>query len=137
MNSPNEDNVEQDELWLTQAKQQLSRPLPPSVAGQLRAARRTVLSEASASQQSPSVLKSIMQWGVPAFAGVASIALTIYLLSPAVTNNQKHERPDLQTAGSITTEDLSILKAQDDLEFYQDLEFLLWMEQAANGNYQG
>lgn len=137
MNSPNEDNVEQDELWLTPAKQQLSRPLPPSVAGQLRAARRTALSEASASQQSPSVLKSIMQWGVPAFAGVASIALTIYLLSPAVTDNQMHERPDLQTAGSITTEDLSILKAQDDLEFYQDLEFLLWMEQAANGNYQG
>lgn len=136
MNQINEDNLLLDESWLVQAKQELSKPLPPSIAGQLRAARRTALSNVSRHSTRSPFLENILRWGVPALAGVAAVALAINLLVPSDVTNMRDAIVPMQTAGNMASEDLSIIKAPDDLEFYQNLEFLLWMEQTENGSSQ-
>lgn len=124
----NDHKLHNDEPWLSNAAEQLSQPLHPSIAAQLRAARQLALDQ----PKSRSRLPQFFLWGAPTLAGLVAIMLTFGLW----------QEPDndislLQTAENAVLEDLSIIKASDDLEFYQNIEFLLWMEQADNGLTKG
>lgn len=68
-------------------------------------------------------IPSLYLWRVPALVSAFAIVASIGLWQKTDTGSL-HLRPDK----SIVLEDLSIIKASDDLEFYQKLEFLHWME---------
>lgn len=116
------------EPWVVEAVEQLKKPLEASVASQLRERRYRVLERHAQKPRLP----SFFTWGVPTLMGVIAIMVVIGLRQE--TDNDIHL---LQTADNVVLEDLSIIKATDDLEFYQNLEFLLWMEQADNGLTKG
>ena len=117
-----------DEPWVSSVVEQLSQPLDASVAAQLRAARLSALDRSRSRSRVPLVFL----WGIPTLASVFAIVLSINFWQKTDT-----DIPLLQTADNVVMEDLSIIKSSDDLEFYQNIEFLLWMEQADNGLIKG
>ena len=130
MNHFNENDYElnKDEPWISHAVEQLSQPLHPSIAAQLKAARRSALDQ----PKRKSRLSPLFLWGVPTLASLVAI-----ILSFGLWQEPDNDIPLLQTADNAVLEDLTIIKASDDLEFYQNMEFLLWMEQADNGLTKG
>ena len=129
----NDDLSIREEPWIPVVVEQLRQPLDSSISAQLRAVRRSALQQPVLDQpDGKSKLPIYFLWGVPTLASVFAIVLSFGLW-------QEPDNDDLliKTAESATLEDLSIIKASDDLEFYQNLEFLLWMEQADNGLTKG
>lgn len=124
----NDHKLYMDEPWLRNAVEHLSQPLHPSVAAQLKAARRSALDQ----PKKKSRLSPIFLWGMPTLAGLVAI-----ILSFGLWQESDIDIPQLQTADKVAFDDFSIIKASDDLEFYQNIEFLLWMEQADNGLTKG
>lgn len=130
MNPPDEKIELSEQPWLQQAVGELRQPVAPSVAGQLRAARRTALEQNTAKQRWMDRLSfsGFPGWGMTFVAGLgaAVVALMVFLGPQAVS-----EKPSLQAKpnnGGTMLEDLSIMAAQEDLEFYQDLELLQWLD---------
>ena len=123
----NGDKLNMEEPWVPRAVEQLSQPLAPSIAAQLKLARATALDRSAEKTR----LSPVFIWGLPTLASLVAIMLSFGLW----------QEPDndslLQTTKSATVEDLAIIKASDDLEFYQNIEFLLWMEQVDNGLTKG
>jgi len=124
----NDDQLNVDEPWISAAVAQLRQPLDPKTSAQLRAIRRSALDQ----PVSKSRLPMFFLWGVPTLASVFAIVVSFGLWQES-----DNDIPLLQTAENVVLEDLSIIKASDDLEFYQSLEFLLWMEQVDNGLTKG
>jgi len=124
----NDDELIRDEPWIPVVVEQLRQPLNSSVSAQLRAARRSALDQPVSRPKLP----IFFLWGVPTLASVFAIILSISLWQEP--DNDIHL---VQTAENAVLEDLSIIRASDDLEFYQNLEFLLWMEQSDNGLTEG
>lgn len=129
----NDNELTREEPWIPVVVEQLRQPLDASVSAQLSAARRTALNKLASDQLvTKSKLPIYYLWGVPTLASVFAIVIAFGLW----------QEPDsdilfIKTAENAALEDLSIIKASDDLEFYQNLEFLLWMEQADNGLTKG
>lgn len=111
------------EVWLDKAIDELrTTPLPPSVAGQLRAARRTAL----AGNHSPT--RVYWQWGLAASVVVLSVlSLVLWQQSTAPT-------PSTLATPALVVDDLPIMTAQDELQFYQDLEFIQWLAKDNRGD---
>jgi|GEM_PF-1604396 len=124
----NDQKSPMDEQWIATASEQLRQPLHPTIAAQLRAVRRSALDQPKRKPRLP----LFFLWGMPTLAGLVAIVVTFSLWQ-----EPDNEIPLLQTAGNTALEDLSIIKASDDLEFYQNIEFLLWMEQVDNGLTKG
>lgn len=123
----NGDKLDIDEPWVPRAVEQLSQPLAPSIAAQLKLARVTALDRSAKKFR----LSPVFLWGVPTLASLVAIMLSFGLWQEPDTDSL------LQTAKNAMVEDLAIIEASDDLEFYQNLEFLLWMEQVDNGLTKG
>jgi hypothetical protein len=96
---------------------------PPALQGRLRAARREALS-AAARHATPRL------W-IPAVAAslFAVVAITSLWMPPAGQPDSTTEAL-LQAASDV---DMQMLKAGDDIEFYQNLEFYYWLEQEQAG----
>lgn len=131
--------------WLQQAVDELQQPVTPSVAGQLRAARRTALAqERNQERNKRPWLRNIglPVWGGAAVAGLGALAVvTLFFVQPEPDALQ----PSLQAqadsskavGGNVLLEDLPIMAAQDDLQFYQDLELLQWLAEEGELDAQG
>jgi len=126
----NDDELVRDEPWIPVVAEQLRQPLDPSVSAQLRAARRIALNQ-PVSDSKPK-LPIFFLWGVPTLASVFAIVLSFGLWQEPDNDILPIEKAEI-----AALEDLSIIKASDDLEFYQNLELLLWMEQVDNGLTKG
>lgn len=65
-------------------------------------------------------------------ASLASIALLVLVVLPnlAPLSTPPSDQPQL-TAATAVLEDLNILAASDSVEFYQSVDFLLWLENNA------
>jgi len=124
----NDDQLNVDEPWISAAVSQLRQPLDPKTSAQLRAIRHSALDQPVRKSRLP----MLFLWGVPTLASVFAIVVSFGLWQES-----DNDIPLLQTAENVVLEDLSIIKASDDLEFYQSLEFLLWMEQVDNGLTKG
>ena len=124
----NEESSAIDEPWVSAAVEQLRQPLDASISSQLRKARASALDRPARG----SWLSLFFVWSGPTLASIVAIVLAIGFW-PEPDNDMLL----LQTAGNVVLEDLSIIKASDDLEFYQNLEFLLWMERTDNGLTKG
>lgn len=62
-------------------------------------------------------------------AGLASIALLVMILLPTISAPPVIQPDETHlTATTMVLEDLSILTASDSVEFYQSVDFLLWLE---------
>lgn len=83
-------------------------PLPPSVEGRLRAARRTALSSKSSSMAKMFLL--------PAMSLVCMAIVAMVVL--------RSQSPSLPMA---PVDDMYMLTSGDDFELYDDVEFLLWL----------
>ena len=131
--STKNDELVREEPWVPMVVEQLRQPLGASTSAQLRAARRLALHQPVLDQsESKSKLPIFFLWGVPTLASIFVIVLSFGLWQ-----EPDNEMLLIKTAENAAIEDLSIIKASDDLEFYQNLEFLLWMEQADNGLTKG
>ena len=138
MNRSEEDKAIAEQPWLKQAVSELRQPVAPVIAGQLRAARRTALQQSTAKSGWLDHF-DLSRWfspGMALAAGLGAIAVAVMLVSePQTTTNE----PVLQAEanGNALLEDLQIMAAQDDLQFYQDLELLQWLEQEGGLDAQG
>jgi hypothetical protein len=126
-----------EQPWLQQAVDDLRRPVPSDVAVQLRTVRREVLAQQqpkSANHRAP-----VFGWGM-AFAAVAGVLVVgaVLLNTDIVTTTTS--QPDVvaeSRSEQLLLEDLPIMAGQDDLQFYQELEFLQWLEQEGGLDAQG
>ena len=148
-----------EQPWLQQTVTELRQPVAPSVAGQLRAARRIALTPEK-SERSWLRGMSLPAWGGTALAGLGAITVSIMLFmqpdhSEGITTRavqtavnggvtESGDQAAVQTAvndgavnGNALLEDLSIIAAQDELQFYQDLELLQWLAEEAEFEAQG
>ena len=127
--------------WLQQAVDELQQPVAPLVAGQLRAARRTALAQ---EQEKRSWLHAINLpvWGGAALAGFSALAVAMLFfmsLEPSAIQPSLQAKTESEKTAddNVLLEDLSIMAAQDDLQFYQDLELLQWLAEEGELDAQG
>lgn len=106
-------NNDEFEQQLSQAMKSQQEPIPAHIQGRLRAARRTAL------EQSSEKPRSII--GKPALAGLA--LCTAGVLSFALLTQQ-----DALPVGD-RADDMLMLTSNDDLELFEEMEFLIWLEQ--------
>ena len=132
MSQPEKDKV-MEQPWLKQAVNELRQPATPSVAGQLRAVRRTALAQESVSKQSLAQrlgLKAVFLPGVAFAMGLGAVAVAVLLLFDDMTISGTSSQLQAQaSSGNVLLEDLPIMASQDELQFYQDLELLQWLAQ--------
>lgn len=120
-----------EQPWLQQAVKDLQRPVAPDVAGQLRAARRTVLEQGKQRQKkADSRWRFFTGWPAMVVAGIGAMAVGAVFLSDFQSQPIDSHTASIakELAGQLILEDLSIVAGQDDLQFYQDLELLRWLE---------
>lgn len=140
MNLPEKDKQITEQPWLQQAVDELRQPVAPSIAGQLRAARRTALVQESSPKQSWLEKLMLPGWGMAFTAGLGALAIAMMVV---LEPQSAPDRPGLQANkssggnGNVLLEDLSIMAAQDELQFYQDLELLQWLDEEENLDAQG
>lgn len=117
-----------DEKLLADARTALNQKaetLDDTVVARLRAARLAATDAADKSRHADSWLSPVAgtgsSWalsktmgGMVAASLVLAVAVTVWLANPVIPRNN--------------LEDLEILAANEDPEFYQDLDFYLWLE---------
>lgn len=130
MNHSNHDNenLDEDSSLVSKVVSELRQPLNLELSAQLKAARHLALTK---SARKP-LLPSLVVWGVPTLASVVAIAVS-FSIWQAPEKSTQH----LDLTANVVLEDIPILKGSDDLEFYQNLELLHWMEQVDNGLTKG
>ena len=97
---------------LKQALDQSSDTLDGKTLSRLRQARTKAL-------ESPYKPNYFSHWGpVAAAASVSALAIGLWLYQPTQENHTM----------MANLEDLELLAAQEDIEFYEDLDFYLWLE---------
>lgn len=89
---------------------QWDEPLPPSIEGRLRAARRTAL-ETPAKRGIPKYVTAGMSLGM-----VAVVAVGVIKQQPSAVI----ESP---------AEDMLMLTGSDEFELYDEIEFMLWLDE--------
>ncbi len=145
--------------WLQQTVSELRQPVAPSVAGQLRAARRTALEQKKNKRswlhsigllwksETPTAGQKRFSgswpvWGGAALAGLGAIAVaTLFFMQPEPVAVQPSLQAKTESGtaadGNALLEDLPIMAAQDDLQFYQELELLQWLAEEGELDAQG
>lgn len=129
-----------EQPWLQQAVDDLRRPVSPEVAGQLRAARRTALEQVKQDREKPYSGWSLFAgWQAVAIAGIGAMVIGWVLLPDFQSLSVSNHTASVvkEQAGQMILEDLSIMTSQDDLQFYQDLELLRWLESEGDADVQG
>ena len=116
------------EPWLTQAITELRQPLAPSVAGQIRAARRQALTRSTIQTKS-----RFGHWALASGFATASLVFGL-VLNTMIIDSPPNSTVMVQT---IAPDDLPIMTAQDELQFYQNLEFLRWLEKEQHHEHKG
>ncbi len=110
------DQQERFEQQIRQTLDQSSAGLDGETLSRLRQARSQALAAARPRPARPN------RWmPAAAMAGITTLAVGIWLQQPS------QESPAL-LAG---IEDIELLAAQEDIEFYEDLDFYLWLESQA------
>jgi len=91
--------------------------------GRLRAARREALATLGAERPRRTWWEPMR--GLAVAATLATLTVSLWSLSPGPTDT-----------GLMPLEDLALLTDSEDLEFYQDLDFYLWLDsrESANGD---
>ncbi|MBX2837289.1 MAG: hypothetical protein KTR35_10575 [Gammaproteobacteria bacterium] len=103
-------NNEEFEKQLRDNLKPWDEPLPPSIEGRLRAARRTALESKSG--------RSATHFWIPALAlGCIAVVALVTLRSHTPT-----------TTGA-PLDDMYMLTSSDDFELYDDIEFLFWLSE--------
>ena len=98
-----------------------------NITSKLAAARHRALAELPESRANAPSLPAWLGW--QSLAGsVAALSLAIFLVVKIVTPEQAVSVSDDAIAGVNVMEDLQLLSASDDIEFFQSMEFLEWME---------
>lgn len=127
MSQCDDDKLVTEQPWLKQAVDELRQPVEPSVAGQLRAARRGALAQEPVVKQSWLEKFSLPTRSMALAAGLGAIAVASMVVLESQTETANTELQAKATNGNALLEDLSIMAAQDDLQFYQDLELMQWL----------
>ena len=135
MNNPNKSNDSQD-AWIKSAVSELDSNvdnMDAIDASRLRAARQMAYREAEAHRQNgwASGLSGWLNWK----RGL-TLACTIALVATVTLNLslQKTAQPELMAKTAQTVkpkvgiEVIPLLTAKEDLEFYESVNFLLWLE---------
>ncbi len=116
---------EDQDKFIKQIKQQLdqeSKALDAETLSRLRQARARALSE---SDNRKSRQWSVLGGGAVAFASVSVLAIAVWL---SVPTNTLQNPPALAEAQITAFDDLELLAATEELEFYEDMEFYYWLE---------
>lgn len=140
MSRSDDKQLRAEQPWLQQAVEDLQRPVSPNVAGQLRAARRTALEQGKQSQKkADSGWGFFTGWPAMVVAGIGAMAVGLVFLSDFQSQAVDSHTASIakEPAGQLILEDLSIVAGQDDLQFYQDLELLRWLEKEGDFDAQG
>ena len=128
LNNNDDEKLGMSEQWLSTVVDELKQPLSYQVSGELRSIRREVLLRA---EKPPRPFFNLV-WGVPALASVFAVIVSVNLWQ-----QPDKEAVRVPQAESVVLEDISILKASDDIEFFQNLELLQWMGQVDDGLSKG
>ena len=128
MNNNQDEELVRSEPWLTAVVDELKQPLNVPVSSELRSIRRKVLLNA---EKRPRPHFSLL-WGIPALASVFAV-----IVSFNIWQQPDKDVPSINTTGGVVLEDISILKASDDIEFFENLELLHWMGQVDDGLSKG
>ena len=86
-------------------------------------ARRNAIASVSAKKSCLPVRPWTMGAGLTSFALLMMVVLPTITSQPVVQPSEAH-----LTSTTAVLEDLSILTASDSVEFYQSVDFLLWLE---------
>jgi len=126
------DSLSADERWV---KEQLHQHIDAEVdnldfniTSKLAAARYRVLSQENAARPRR---KPSNKWLTPtAFASTAAVAaLALLVGNQFIKTDAGPLVPGVQISSNDLMEDMHILSANDDIEFYQSMEFLEWMDE--------
>ena len=136
MNNPNKSNKSQEHAWIKPALSELDGSVDNMDAideSRLRTARQMAYREAEAQRQKgwASGLNDWLNWK----SGL-TLACTIALVATVTLNLnlEKSAPPELiaKTTQPFTQkvkiEEIPLLTAKEDLEFYESVNFLLWLE---------
>lgn len=102
---------------LSQKLKQLNEPLPPGVQGRLRAARRTAL-QLPVQKRPSKLLMTALSLGCVAAVAVIGV--------------QVHQPP----SSAAPVDDIVMLTSGDDIELYDDLEFMLWLSEQTDAELE-
>ena len=123
----NDNTLSREELAL---KQTLSQHLDAEVQGldfnvtsRLAAARHRALDQ----QSSTTLWQSVFRWQSLA-GGTAALAVAYLIGGQLLTPEALQPQTTAEVSESDLMEDLPILAEGDDFEFYQNIEFLEWLE---------
>ncbi len=126
MNSGSDKNSFSDaeiQKLLKKSLDQSTESIDAVTSSRLSAARHRALEHAQTS--------SPWGWLSPWKGGLAALSVCVLALSVLLNDNDQ-----AQSANTVATEqsgmfaDLEILASKDDVEFYESLDFLLWLENA-------
>ncbi|PCH83213.1 MAG: hypothetical protein COB89_01755 [Piscirickettsiaceae bacterium] len=106
--------MNQDELepLVKQTLDERKKSLPGHIQSALAQARYSAITSARPSQSSP--------WWWGGIATAASITLAVVLWQPVLTT---------PSVDSVGFDDMELIAAEDDFEFYEDLEFIVWLNE--------
>lgn len=133
MNTTNKEKPDKhQEPWLQHALSDLDQSvetMDPAIETRLNAARRLANREQN---------RAFRFWEIPQWLTGAAIACSIALVATVAINmntatNQPVESHIATTNKPITLDVMPIMTARDDLEFYESIDFLLWLEKEKDG----
>jgi len=109
------DNHDEQKL-LHQIQQQLDEPLDAQTHADLARLRQNALRHARQQPERPRWLMPVATLATA--AGIGALSVTLWI-----------NQPDLSAQQAQLIADLEILGADDELELYQEMDFLLWLEE--------
>jgi len=130
--SSSDKTMSKDELWI---KESLSNHLDAqvesldyTVTSKLSAARHRALALEQPKNSIFTAKKTWFSWT----AALASTAVLVLAVTAGMRLLPQSQTQTVELAGqmsqAVLLEDLNLLSASDDIEFYQSVEFLEWME---------
>ena len=135
---PNEiDSAMEHDQWITESLQahldaQVD-DLDFNISSKLSAARHRALAQEHGGQVHTASPASWLNWST-AMGTTAVLAITFFIALPFFPAGQPQTSTTDEVAiadqlsGQVLMEDLNLLSASEDIEFYQAVEFLEWME---------
>lgn len=127
-----EDSLTKDELLLKRSLQSHLDAkvdnLDYTVTSKLSAARHRAMSAKSESRYKTNTSDAWFSWTT--VAGSTAVLAIAAVLGLQMFSSQTMQPADSfdQTAQHVLMEDLNLLSSSDDIEFYQSVDFLEWME---------
>lgn len=121
-------NNDQEQAFINNAKTALdssTEQLSPEIKDKLYQARRAALNPPTAEQKSIWAQTFQKPWSL----ALASVVLVVAVLLPNHFKEQSH--PEFE---QLTIETLELLGSEEELELYEDLDFIVWL---AEQNSQG